>query len=86
MTGQLLRGVIPILPVPFHPDETIDEDGLRAVARAELQLQPQGIGIGGFASEAYKMTDAERLRCAEIVADEIAGRAPLVIGLSPGGT
>ncbi|MGQ9909367.1 MAG: dihydrodipicolinate synthase family protein [Candidatus Flexifilum sp.] len=86
MPDQLLRGVIPILPVPFHPDETIDEDGLRAVVRAELALQPQGIGIGGFASEAYKMTDAERLRCAAIVADEVAGRVPLIIGLSPGGT
>jgi len=86
MTDQLLRGVIPILFVPFHADETIDEAGLRAVTRAELALQPQGIGIGGFASEAYKMTDAERLRCIEIVADEVAGRVPLVIGMAPGGT
>lgn len=85
MTDRL-RGVIPILFVPFHADETIDEMGLRAVTQAELALHPQGIGIGGFASEAYKLTDAERLRCAEIVADEIAGRVPLIIGMAPGGT
>lgn len=81
-----LRGVIPILLVPFDAAGTIDDDGLRAVTQAELALHPQGIGIGGFASEAYKLTDAERLHCAEIVADELAGRVPLIVGLSPGGT
>lgn len=86
MNDRVLHGVIPILFVPFNDDETIDEAGLRAVTQAELALHPQGIGIGGFASEAYKLTDAERLRCAEIVADEIAGRVPLIIGMAPGGT
>lgn len=86
MNNPLLRGVIPILLVPFTPDGVIDEAGLRAVTRLELADQPQGIGIGGFASEAYKLTDAERLRCAEIVAETIAGAVPLIIGLSPGST
>src|SRR5262249_8353652 len=43
-------------------------------------------GVGGFASEAYKLTDAERLRCAEIVAEEGAGRLPLIIGMPTSST
>ena len=44
------------------------------------------LGVGGFASEAYELTDAERLRCAEIVADEAGPGTPLIIGMAAGST
>jgi 4-hydroxy-tetrahydrodipicolinate synthase len=59
-------------------------DDLRRVVRFELEGGCHALGINGFASEAYKMSDAERLRCAEIVADEVGGAVPLVIGIAPG--
>jgi len=82
----LLRGIIPIVFIPFDFQGCIDEDSLRRVVRFELEGDIQGLGVNGFASEAYKMSDAERLRCAEIVADEVNGRVPLVMGISPGST
>jgi 4-hydroxy-tetrahydrodipicolinate synthase len=81
-----LRGIIPILITPFDHHGQVDEASLRRVVRFELDGQPHGIGVGGFASEGYKLTEAERLRCAEIVADEVDGRVPLIIGIAPNST
>lgn len=81
-----LRGIFPILITPFDADGLVDEASLRQVVRFELDGQPHGIGVGGFASEGYKLTEAERLRCAEIVAEEVNGRVPLIIGMAPGST
>jgi 4-hydroxy-tetrahydrodipicolinate synthase len=83
----MLRGIFPIVITPFDADgRQIDEDSLRRVVQFEMAGSVDGIGVGGFASEAYKLTDAERMRCAEIVADELDGRAPLIIGIAPGST
>jgi len=81
-----LRGIFPILLIPFDADGRIDEASLRHVVQFELQGKPDGLGVCGFASEAYKLSEAERLRCAEIVADEVGERVPLIIGMSAGGT
>jgi 4-hydroxy-tetrahydrodipicolinate synthase len=81
-----LMGIIPIVFVPFDPSGEIDEAGLRQVIEFELALQPQGLGVNGFATEAYKLSDAERLRCAVIAADQIAGRVPLIVGMASGST
>jgi dihydrodipicolinate synthase/N-acetylneuraminate lyase len=58
----VLRGIYPITLTPFDANGQIDEDSLRRVVRFELEGGAHGIGEGGFASEAYKLTDAERLR------------------------
>lgn len=82
-----LRGIFPIVITPFDSEgRSIDENSLRRVVRFELDGRADGIGVGGFASEAYKLTDEERLRCVEIVADEIGGRVPFIIGIAPGST
>lgn len=81
-----LSGIIPILITPFDEAGRIDEESLRRVVRFELEGGVHGIGVGGFASEAYKLTDQERIRCAEIVATEVNGQVPLIIGMAPGST
>jgi 4-hydroxy-tetrahydrodipicolinate synthase len=80
----MLTGIIPIVLIPFDADGDIDEASLRRVIRFELDGGCDALGVNGFASEAYKMSDAERLRCARIAADEVGGAVPLVIGVSPG--
>ena len=79
-----LAGVIPVVVVPFDGAGAIDERPLRDVVRFELDGGVHGIGVNGFASEAYKLTDAERVRVARAVADEVAGRVPVVVGIAPG--
>ena len=61
----------------------IDADGLRNILRFEVEGGVHAIGINGFASEAYKMTDGERLETVAIVAGELAGALPHIIGIAP---
>jgi dihydrodipicolinate synthase/N-acetylneuraminate lyase len=81
-----MQGIVPIVFVPFDDAGLIDEAGLRRVVRFELEGGADGIGINGFASEAYKLTDQEREQTAAIVADEVAKQVPLVIGIAAGST
>ncbi|MBC7812676.1 MAG: dihydrodipicolinate synthase family protein [Burkholderiales bacterium] len=81
---NLLRGIFPVLFTPFDTNGQIDADSLRRVVRFELEGGVNGLGVNGFASEAYKLSDAERLHNVEIVAAEVAGSAPLIVGMAPG--
>lgn len=82
----MLRGILPIVFMPFTDDGDIDEVSLRKIVCFELAGGVDGIGVNGFATEAYKLTDDERRRAVEIVAHEVAGEVPLFIGLAPGST
>ncbi len=79
----MLEGIAPILFTPFDESGDIDAEGLRNIVRFEVDGGVHAIGINGFASEAYKMTDSERLRNVEIVAGELANALPLIIGIAP---
>jgi dihydrodipicolinate synthase/N-acetylneuraminate lyase len=68
--------------VPFDNNGDIDKNSLCRVVRFELEGGVQGIGINGFASEAYKLTDDERRHTIDIVSGELAGQVPLIIGLA----
>ena len=82
----MLRGILPIVFVPFTRTGEVDEAGLRRVVQFELDGGVHGLGINGFATEAYKLTDDERRKTVEIVAHEVAGQVPLIIGIAPGST
>ena len=49
----MLEGIIPVVFIPFDAQGEIDEPGLRRVVRFELDGGVDGIGVNGFASEAY---------------------------------
>ena len=82
----MVEGIAPIVFTPFDENGDIDADGLRRIVRFEMDGGVHAIGINGFASEAYKMTDGERLETVAIVADEVAGQVPLIVGLAAGST
>ena len=79
----MLAGIAPILFTPFDENGDIDAESLRNIVRFEVDGGVHAIGINGFASEAYKMTDGERLENVEIVAGELANALPLIIGIAP---
>lgn len=79
----MLGGIIPILFTPFDSRGKIDAEGLRRILRFELAGGVHGIGINGFASEAYKLSDIERQQTVDIVAEELVDAVPLVIGIAP---
>ena len=77
------RGYFTVLYTPFLPDGEIDEAGLRHNVEATL-ARP---GVGGLSvhsihQEFWTLTDAERKRVTDIVLETVAGRAPVVVGVS----
>ena len=80
----MIEGIAPIVFTPFDENGDIDAASLRKIVRFELDGGVHAIGINGFASEAYKLTDSERHDNVQIVASEVAGQAPLIIGIAAG--
>jgi 4-hydroxy-tetrahydrodipicolinate synthase len=80
---QRMRGVFIIVVTPFQGNEDIDYEGLRAnlqyllpkIEGKDFSLTP----CGSF-SEFYAMSDEERKKVLEVVADEVGGKLPLLAG------
>lgn len=81
-----LRGYFVAGYTPFRPDGEIDEPALRRNVRATL-AKP---GVGGLSlhtihQEFWTFTPEERRRVTEVVLEEAAGRAPVVVNVSDPG-
>jgi 4-hydroxy-tetrahydrodipicolinate synthase len=76
------RGVFPIAPTPFHPDESIDEEGQRRVIDFMVDAGVDGICILANYSEQFALTDAERDRLQTICIEQVAGRVPVIVTTS----
>src|SRR6187401_2466444 len=72
-----IDGIVPIVPVPFHPDERIDEESLRRVVDFCIREKAAAVCLPAYASEFYKLSEPERVEVVRIAADEAAGRIPV---------
>jgi len=79
---QRIRGIIPPLVTPLTPDEKLDEAGLRRLIRKLLNAGIHGIFILGGTGEGVYVTDEVQRRAIEVTADEVAGRAPVLAGVT----
>jgi 4-hydroxy-tetrahydrodipicolinate synthase len=77
-----IRGIIPPLATPLNADETLDEAGLRRLIRKLLNAGIHGIFILGGTGEGVYVTDEVQRRAIEVTADEVAGRAPVLAGVT----
>ncbi|WP_433701257.1 dihydrodipicolinate synthase family protein [Nocardiopsis sp. CA-288880] len=77
-----LRGLVPILATPFHPDGTLDDEGLRRLVRFQLACGVDGLAVFGMASEGFALTADERSRILDAVAEEASGAVPVVAGVN----
>jgi len=73
------RGVIPILQTPFDESETIDRAALVREVEFACNAGADAIAFPGFASEWWKLTEAEIDCAAEIVLTAAAARVPVNI-------
>lgn len=73
-----IDGIVPILPVPFHADERIDEESLRRVVDFCIREKAAAVCLPAYASEFYKLSDAERVEAVRIAAEEAGGRLPVL--------
>jgi 4-hydroxy-tetrahydrodipicolinate synthase len=80
---ETLRDYFVTTTMPFKDDLSIDEEGLRQNTRHILGLRSAGgIYVGSIYQEFNYLTLAERKRVAEVVLQEVAGRVPVMVGIS----
>lgn len=75
---RALQGVVPVVPTPFHPDESIDFESL---GRVVDWIAGQGLGglcLPAYGSEFYKLTESERHQVVAAAVEANSGRVPLV--------
>jgi len=75
-----LRGAIAFPVTPFHPDLSLDIDGLRKNLRALLQQPIAAIVAAGGTGEMYSLTPSEHLEVVRAVVEETEGRVPVISG------
>lgn len=76
---EKLSGVFSAFCLPETPDGEIDEAGLRSDIRHYVDvIRSGGLYVHGFYGNFWLLTVAERKRVMEIVADENAGRLPII--------
>ena len=78
MITKKLNGSIPIIPTPFNSDESIDADALRNLIEFAINNGIEAVCLPAYASEFYKLTDAERLWVVKIAVEQAAGRIQIV--------
>jgi dihydrodipicolinate synthase/N-acetylneuraminate lyase len=80
-SADTLRGVIPILAMPFRPDGLIDEEALRHEVDWAIGHGVHGLGLA-LASEMLRLTEAERARVTALAVEAAGGRVPVVVHAS----
>lgn len=83
---QGLEGIYVIVSTPFNEDGRVDEDSFATLLDAMVAAGVQGITILGVAGEAPRLNDTEREQLAGVAMKTIAGRIPVIVGVSHDGT
>ena len=77
-----IYGIVPPMTTPFRPDDTIDEDALRAETRYMVEVAKiHGLAVCGSTGEGHTLTTPETRRITEIVVKEAKGRIPVITGI-----
>lgn len=77
-----ITGVFPVLPTPFDAAGAPDATGLATLVRYLLRSGVDGMTFPGVASEVATLSESERADLTALVIREVAGRMPVVAGVS----
>jgi 4-hydroxy-tetrahydrodipicolinate synthase len=81
-----LHGIVPPLPTPLNPDESIDLRALTGLVEFHIKAGVHGLWILGTTARFDLIPDARQRQIAEVAATAAAGRVPLVLNVSDQGT
>lgn len=79
------KGVISVLPTPFHQDGSLDLDSLRRIIDLFLAGGVNGFTVLGVTGEVARLTEPERAQVLEAVIGHVDGRVPVVVGATAEG-
>lgn len=77
-----LAGVFPVLPTPFDAEGRPDAPSLRKLVDYLIRCGVDGVTYPGVASEVGQLTPDERQALLDVVLAEVAGRVPVIAGVS----
>jgi dihydrodipicolinate synthase/N-acetylneuraminate lyase len=73
-----IRGMVPVIPVPFREDESIDPEGLAALCAFAARQRVGAVCLPAYGSEFYKLSDEERLQAVRVAVETLGGRVPVM--------
>ncbi len=76
-----LIGAYPVLPTPFHDDQSLDLEGLGEIVDRLLSHGVRGLTVLASGAEGPYLTDDERYAIVRHVAERARGRATVLVGL-----
>src|SRR5437588_12352208 len=79
---QRLRGIIPPVASPMHPDGRFDVDSFRRLIDFLIAEGVHGLFALGSTSEFAALSDAERQSVMQVAVQSAAGRVPVLAGIS----
>jgi 2-keto-3-deoxy-L-arabinonate dehydratase len=77
-TTDRIEGMVPVIPIPFREDESIDRDGLAGLCDFAARHRVAAACLPAFGSEFYKLGSDERLEAVRIAVEAVGGRIPIV--------
>ncbi len=75
-------GLWPVAPTPFHPDGSVDYQGMTRVIDCMIDQGSDGICILANFSEQFLLSDEERRTLTELSLAHMAGRRPVIVTIS----
>jgi dihydrodipicolinate synthase/N-acetylneuraminate lyase len=72
-----LEGIVPIIPTPFATGEKVDWPALHRLMDFARMAGVSAVCLPAYASEFYKLSEAERLRLVREAVQQAAGRIPV---------
>jgi len=78
---QQLRGVISFPVTPFHPDLSLDLDGLRKNLRVLLRHPIAAVVAAAGTGELYSLSPDEHQRVVAVTLEEAGGKVPVLAGV-----
>ena len=75
-------GIWPVAPTPFHPDGSLDLDGMRRVLDCLIDQGADGLCVLANFSEQFLLSDAERETLTRLSLEHVAGRVPVIVTIS----
>jgi len=77
-----IYGIIPPVVTPFRPDNTIDEQALRAEIRYMVETaKVHGLAVTGSTGEGHTLTTDEVRQISAVAVEEVRGRVPVITGV-----
>ena len=85
MSDRKMKGIFPILAMPFDEHGLIDFDDLRQEVEWAIGHGVHGLGVA-VASEIFKLSESERNEVTKVVVEQANGRVKIVINTGEQGT